>query len=210
METGMASILGGGKRDVAFLILSIAADHWLSQQGKIGLVLPQSTFKSTTSARGLRNWRLPEGTPLRVDQVDDLSLLQPFRGATVKTSVVQITKGKITEYPVRYRVWSTTEEADASLHWARPSDSTDHTSAWHHDDGLKDSWFEKICGVCAYEAHLGVNTGGAGGVFWMTKRGEVNGLWKMANLCTSERKMFDGSKCCLSRISCSRFFSERT
>ena len=188
IESGMASILGGGKRDVAFLILAIAADRCLETNGRLALVLPQSTFKSTTSARGLRHWKLPDGTPLKVEQVDDLSLLQPFPGASVKTAVVCIAKGSPTAYPVRYRVWTTMEEAAVTIHWARPSDPSDCTSAWHHESEAEDAWFEKICGTCAYEAHLGVNTGGAGGVFWLSKLGEEDGLWRMANLADRGKK----------------------
>ncbi|MBX9653422.1 SAM-dependent methyltransferase [bacterium] len=188
METGMASILGGGKRDYSFLVLLKVAHHWLADRGQLSFVLPQSAFKSTTSGRGLRRWRLPDETPLCVDRVDDLSRFQPFAGATVKTVVARVTKGLTTTYPVSYRVWSSANETDAVLHWARPSDASDELSGWHHQDGTESEWFECLSGSCAYEAHLGVNTGGAAGVYWLTKLGEENGLWRMANLADRGKK----------------------
>lgn len=187
-ESGMASILGGGKRDYSFLVLLKVAHHWLADRGQLSFVLPQSAFKSTTSGRGLRRWRLPDETPLCVESVDDLSRFQPFAGATVKTVVARITKGLTTTYPVSYRVWSSANETDAVLHWARPSDASDELSGWHHDDGAESEWFHHLSGHSAYEAHLGVNTGGAAGIYWLTKLREENGLWRMANLADRGKK----------------------
>jgi hypothetical protein len=184
----MASILGGGKRDYSFLVLLTVADRWLADRGKLSFVLPQSAFQSSTSGRGLRRWRLPNGTPLGVEHVDDLSSFQPFVGASVKTVVAQITKGVTTSYPVAYRVWPSAQESDALLHWARPSDGSDELSGWCHQDGTEPEWFERLSGSCAYEAHLGVNTGGAAGVYWLKKLGKESDHWRMANLADRGKK----------------------
>lgn len=181
-EQGMRSILGSGKRDMATLVTLIAADRWLADGGKLCFVLPSSAFKSTSSAKGFRQFRLPGGEPLSVEGVDDLTLLKPFPQANVKAVVATFEKGRPAEYPVRYFVWRTSRRTEADRYWARPSDERDATSAWVHFQDSRDGT-AGIVGRCEYEAHLGVNTGGANGVYWMRKIEEQSPtLWRMANL----------------------------
>jgi hypothetical protein len=177
-ETGMASILGGGKRDVASLILLANADHHLEPGGRLAMVVPQSLFKSTASARGLRRWQLPDGTPLAVERVDDLSLLNPFPDHSVKTAVVHIKKSAPTIYPVRYRIW--TRKGHVEEHLAQPTDTDDPLSAWTH---LERGATAKRSSKSEYVAHLGVNTGGMSGVYWFRKiREESPDHWHVINL----------------------------
>ncbi|MBY0588152.1 N-6 DNA methylase [bacterium] len=194
IEKGMASILGGGKRDVAFLLLLRSMDRWLRMDGRSAFVVPQSLFKSTASGRGLRQWGQPDGTPLRVDLVEDLSRLRPFPNVAVKTVLVYFTQGRPTLYPVPYRVWRSIDGQRIDHAMARPSDDRDPLSHWRHD--MVDAGLSKdpliaeedregtdLWGACDYQARLGVNVGGASGVYWMSRQHIVDdNLWRMNNL----------------------------
>ena len=91
-------------------------------------------------------------------------------------------KGKPTTYPVPYTVWrkvrgarftydSTLEEvtnATKQLNFvAEPVNSSDRTSPWltAHPKAIKA--VRKVLGKSDYEAHEGVNTGGANAVYWV-------------------------------------------
>lgn len=179
-ETGMRSILGGGKRDVAALIALVAADRWLADKGRLCFVVPISLFKSSTSARGFRRLELPDGTGLSVEVVHDMAGLPVFPNASVRPAVVCLTKGASTRYPVRYVVWNKGDVKRECL--AAPSDLADRMSSWRHRPiGAKSDL--AVMGPSDYVAHLGVNTGGANGVYWFRRLpGLSTGHWRMANL----------------------------
>jgi hypothetical protein len=192
LETGMASILGGGKRDISFLVLLRSMDRWLDEGGRGAFVVPQSLFKSTTAGRGLRRWQQPSGTPLSVDLVEDLSRLRPFPNASVKSAIVYITVGKETRYPVDYRVWRRVDGTKVEQAWASPSDPSDPLSHWRHDFGRNASIPGEgvnVWGKSAYQARLGANVGGASGIFWLRRMEKIDdALWRMANLSDRGRR----------------------
>lgn len=185
-ESGMRSILGGGKRDVAALIALVSADRWLRDKGRLAFVAPISLFKSSTSARGFRRFTLPDGTDLSIDFVHDLSRLRVFPNAAVRTTVFRMTKGIRCQYPVRYSVWKdpfSVQDCEAA-----PSDPRDLMSCWRHRPVLSSEPMD-LSGPCDYVAHLGVNTGGANGVYWFDRMGSVTpALWQMANLGSRGKK----------------------
>lgn len=192
LETGMASILGGGKRDISFLFLLRSMDLWLNEGGRGAFVVPQSLFKSTTAGRGLRRWQQPSGTPLSIDLVEDLSRLRPFPNASVKTAVAYITVGKETRYPVDYRIWHRVDGTKTEQAWANPSDPADPLSHWRHE--FESSESERVEGVdvwgkSAYQARLGANVGGASGVYWLRRSEKIDEAhWRMANLADRGRR----------------------
>lgn len=186
VETGMAGILGGGKKDLAMLITYVAADRYLRPGGKLGFVLTQSVLKSAGSARGFRRFTLPDGIPLAVEHVDDLSALRPFAEVSNKTIVLIVAKGRPTRFPVPYHVWSgdpqTASDQIVAKQLAQPS-GDDALSAWRHYDPATADRLASVLGPCDYQAHLGVNTGGANGIYWFEKLAELpGGLWRMRNL----------------------------
>lgn len=180
-EKGMRGILGGGKRDLSFLVLPLAVDRWLRNGGELSMVVPRSVFQSTSSGRGLRRWRLPDGTPLRILSVDDLSKLQPFAGASVQTAIVHLRRGEETAYPVPYSRWTAEDPAHIEPGWARPSDPEDVASSWSISANRADE-LEPMEGAMAYRACLGVNTGGANGVYWLQLLERSAAQWHMENL----------------------------
>lgn len=180
-ESGMNAILGGGKKDLAMPLLLASIDKFLIADGRLGMVVPQTLFTSAVSGRGLRHWRLPCGTPLCVDGVEDFGKRKPFDAAG-KTAVLFLTKGKPTRYPVPYAVW-TNAAGPPKRESAQPRDPDDQLSAWRHANNRDTVLVQAVIGTCAYQAHLGVNTGGANGVYWLERIAELpDGRWLMRNL----------------------------
>jgi hypothetical protein len=161
----------------------VAMDKYLKHDGKLAFVITGSVYKTSGAAQGFRTFKLPGGIPLRVIHVDDMNELQPFEGATNRTSVVIIQKGQPTRYPVSYTYWrkailgigvdydSDLEEVFSivrQMHFqAIPVSVDDRTSPWltARPGALKA--IQKALGTSEYEAHAGVYTGGANGVFWV-------------------------------------------
>ncbi|HXG35898.1 MAG TPA: N-6 DNA methylase [Dehalococcoidia bacterium] len=103
---GHAARLGGGKKDVAMLMLYAAMDSYLKDDAKLGFVITQTVFKTKGAGDGFRRFRLGEDGPqLKVLAVDDLVELQPFEGATNRTAIVVLQKGQPTVYPITYTLW---------------------------------------------------------------------------------------------------------
>jgi len=183
VHSGMDAILGKGKKDISTLMTYVAADRYLKEGGKLAFVITQSVFKTAGAGQGFRRFHIgQDGPPLRVLHVDDMSELQPFEGASNRTAVVVLQKGQPTRYPVPYTFWkktkrgrlgyeSTLEEVMA-LTWrlnfaAEPVSDDDPTSAWLTARPRALQAIHKVLGPSDYEAHEGVNTGGANAVYWV-------------------------------------------
>ncbi len=170
---------GGGKKDLAMLMLYVAADRYLGDGGRLAFVITQSVFQTKGAGDGFRRFQLgEEGIPLEVLQVDDFTSRQPFPGASTRTATVLLTKGSETTYPVPYYVWpgdDSTENPPAA-HRATPIDPEKPRSPWSiwptPTDGsitgtACENPFGPPTGPSDYQAHLGANTGGANGVYWV-------------------------------------------
>jgi hypothetical protein len=187
-ESGMGSILGGSKKDLAMLMTYIAADRYLEDGGRLAFVMTISALKSTSSGRGFRRWRLPNGCPLRVLRVDDLSRCKPFPDASGKAAVIVLEKGSTTRYPVPFFVWPRIGSAPIEQ-LAEPVDSHDPLTPWRHGDRQSGLRFRRIVGKSYYRAHLGVNTGGANGVYFFRRIRVLSAnLWRMQNLSDSGKR----------------------
>ncbi|MBM4296940.1 MAG: SAM-dependent DNA methyltransferase, partial [Deltaproteobacteria bacterium] len=91
---GLRARLGGAMDDLSVLMLYVATDKYLKPNGKLGFVITQSVFKSEGGGEGFRRFQLGDGGHLKVLQVDDLSEIQCFEGATNRTAVVIIQKDR--------------------------------------------------------------------------------------------------------------------
>lgn len=187
-HSGMDTILGKGKKDLSTLMTYVAADKFLKDDGRLGFVITQSVFKTAGAAQGFRRFEIPpdppaDRQPLCVLQVDDMVSLKPFEGASNRTAVVVLQKGKATEYPVRYTVWRRRGKArftvESSLEevWsaterlefhASPVSEEDPTSPWLTLPPGALEAIRKVLGPSKYRAHAGVYTGGANAVYWVT------------------------------------------
>ena len=111
---GLVGVLPGKRRqqsaaaktDVCILMTYVAADKYLVSNGRIGFVLPRTIFQSETGGWHFRKFALPSGQPIRVEIVQDIDSLKPFRGQATNTSCVAIfRRGLATKYPVVWETW---------------------------------------------------------------------------------------------------------
>ena len=180
---------GGGKKDLSMLMLYAAADRYLEDRGRLGMVITQTLFQSKGAGDGFRRFRLGDDGPgLRVLRVDDLSRLKPFPGAANWTATVVLEKGSPTTYPVPYFKWFPAEDSsrastpakdnhgekspaghrfDRRHCLARPIDPNKDTSPWFVCPEGLDLDPNRLVGRSDYVAHLGANSGGANGVYWL-------------------------------------------
>jgi hypothetical protein len=172
----------GKKWDISLLMTQVVLSNLLKEGGRLGFVITQAAFKTNLGGRDFRKFRLPNGTPIEVLHVDDMVALQPFEGASNRTAVMVLEKGKPTTYPVPYTVWrkvkgarftydSTLEEvtrATVRLNFnAEPVDPSDPTSPWLTARPKALKAVRKVLGKSDYVAHAGAYTGGANAVYWV-------------------------------------------
>lgn len=183
---GMDTILGKGKKDIAILMTYVVADKLLKNDGHLGFVITQSVFKASGAGQGFRRFRIPVGdgraVPLRPLHVDEMVDLNPFEGASNRTVVMVLEKGRRLRFPVDYTVWRKNSRArftyDSALqdvtaatkrlnYAAEPIDKKDATSAWLTARPLALKAIDKVLGKSDYGAHAGAYTGGANAVYWV-------------------------------------------
>jgi hypothetical protein len=109
---GYAARLGGGEKDFSMLFTYACADNYLRSGGTLAFLLTRETLKSTGAGEGFRRFLIGKSdprlkpTPLKVTEAADLTTIQPFEGASNKTSFLVLRKGLPTKYPIPYVVWT--------------------------------------------------------------------------------------------------------
>lgn len=184
---GMDTILGKGKKDISILMTFVVMDKLLKMGGRLGFVITQSVFKTAGAAQGFRRFAIPMekggDIPVRVIYVDDMVSLNPFEGASNRTAVMVLSKGKRTTWPLKsYTLWrkkigarfsydSTIEEVTEATTrmnlYAEPVDENDSTSAWLTARPKALKAVRRILGQSDYIAHAGVYSGGVNAVYWV-------------------------------------------
>ena len=206
-HTGLKARLGGAMDDISILMLYVAADKYLGPKAKLGFVITQTVFKSEGGGAGFRRFRIGEQENLRVAFVDDMSELQPFDGATNRTSVVMIEKGQATTYPVQYGYWRKARRGvslstDLSLNevldlvkvnqWvATPVDPTIKTSPWMTGRARALKGLTKCIGQAAYKARMGVHCHGNGAYWVDIVETRPNDSYVVANIPKAGREAVD-------------------
>ncbi|MBX3364037.1 MAG: N-6 DNA methylase [Phycisphaeraceae bacterium] len=186
---GMDTILGRGKKDLSMLMSYVVSDRLLKHGGRLGYVITQSVFKTAGAGQGFRRFRFQDGAAgavitLGVARVHDLTDFQAFEGASTRTATFVWEKGRAMTYPVEYVLWQKTAhrqavDQDASLtevlemtrrlpFAARPVNRDDATSPWLTARPAAVEAITRLLGRSQYEAHLGVNSGGANSVYWVS------------------------------------------
>jgi hypothetical protein len=195
---------GGGKKDLSMLMLYVAADRFLKDGGRLGLVITQTVFQTKGAGDGFRQFRLGvQGPELRVLRVHDMADFQPFATAANWTGTITLEKGSATAYPVPYFRWrvagepgsvceSATSPRSAPLEYdAEPIDPDRPTSPWFlRPKGLHVST-DRLIGPSDYQAHLGANSGGANSVYWLEVLGLASGGVRVRNLAETGRGSTD-------------------
>lgn len=170
------------KEDISVLLTYVVIDKYLKYGGSIAFILKESLFKSINQGEGFRNFYLiPSQEPIGVWQVDDLSKVNPFRGAVTRSALFYAKKGVETKYPIPYRVWNrpklkgakNTKEANSPKIFeittllARPSDKKHTNSGWITESADKSVQSNAVLGSNEYVARTGTFTGGANAIYWL-------------------------------------------
>jgi len=203
---GMDTILGKGKKDISMLMTYVAMDKYLKPRGKLGFVITQSVFKTSGAGQGFRRFLLSGNASIRVVHVDDMVELQPFEGASNRTSVVVLQKGRPMSYPMpSYLYWRKTVKGksipvDGTLEdvlgmtkrmqfAAAPVSEDDPTSPWITGRPRALKAVKKVLGKSDYVAHAGCYTGGANAVYWIEIVAErPDGLVVVSNVTEGAKK----------------------
>jgi hypothetical protein len=206
-DKAMHTILGQAKYDISTLMTYVSVDTYLRSGGKLGFVLPQNLFKTSGAGQGFRCFRLPDNTDFAPLVVEDMVELNPFEGATNRTSVAVFVKGKQVRYPVSYQYWKkrgsgrgsaiafdtpyeevTKEKITFQVQQAVPIDPSDATSAWLTARPKCLRILQRLSGGSTYIARKGV-TCSVNGVFWMSIQGpRPGGLVIAANVTERAKK----------------------
>jgi hypothetical protein len=220
---GMDTILGKGKKDISMIMTYAAIDKYLKIGRKLGFVITQSVFKTLGAGQGFRRFRLGEkGAHIQASYVDDMGELNPFEGASNRTSVVILKKGAETKYFEKtrgghinylmpYGYWVKTakgksiplaapleevlEMTERKNFFALPVDEKDQTSPWITGRPRALTAIRKVLGKSAYTAHEGVNTGGVNAVYWVDiidRR--PDGLVIVSNITEGSRKEVESTQ----------------
>ena len=96
-HTGYDAILGGAKDDISVLLTYVALNDYLKKDGRLGFVITQSVFKAAGGGQGFRRFQLVDSTPIKVVAVDDMVEIKPFEGASNRTAVFIVERGRQTK-----------------------------------------------------------------------------------------------------------------
>lgn len=175
---------GGGKKDLAMLMTYAAADRYLRAGGRLAMVITQTVFQTKAAGDGFRRFRLGSvGPQLGVLRVDDMAALRPFPGATNLTATFVLQKDSATQYPVPYVKWMPDGNGYRRQQFqAQPIDPSRSGSPWLVTPADAAADPAKWIGPSDYSAHLGANSGGANGVYWVDVFGRADGGVSVQNL----------------------------
>lgn len=191
---------GGAKKDLSMLMTYAAADRFLRHGGRLAFVITQTLFQSKGAGDGFRRFRLgPQGDWLKVLRVDDLVAVRPFQDAANFTSTILLEKGASTSYPVPYVKWSAGDDGAGGfaqrMYRAEPIEPDRPGSPWFlRPEGLK-APLARLVGPSDYTAHLGANSGGANGVYWLEILRRADGRVLVRNLAEKNKGGLEAVEC---------------
>ena len=176
---GHAARLGGGEKDFSMLFTCAAVDYYLEKRGILAFLITQEVFKAKGAGEGFRRFSVGPDGEFRVRKAHDLVTVQPFEGASNKTAMIVIEKGKPTRYPVPYTVWTRRKgvgkiPTDTLLEEVLPMLKRQRltaqpigkpTAAWQTTSAAQGG-LAKIKGKNPYKARLGARVEPYG-VFWL-------------------------------------------
>ncbi|MCL4503976.1 MAG: N-6 DNA methylase [Deltaproteobacteria bacterium] len=172
-----------GNTDLAMIFTYAAMDNFLKETGKLGFVINQSVFQSKDAGVGFRRFQISWFKRIEIHRVDDLTVVQPFEGATNRTATIIASLSKrATQYPVPYIVWKKqsriTPLSDQPLDQVKLITSRFQRNAYPVAS-LESPWIilpakvEKATvdkvqnGKQSYRAWKGCDTRGGNGIFWL-------------------------------------------
>lgn len=116
--SGSAALRGGGKKELAGLLVYETLDRRLRDGGVLAFVVPKSLFQSREAGNGFRrfgsNPDATRPTPFRVLEIDDFSDAPLFSGVASKFATFCARRGESTTYPIPVRRWRATRLSPTS------------------------------------------------------------------------------------------------
>lgn len=184
--------------DISMVFTYRSMGKYLKDNGMLGFLIPETLF-SSIAGEGFRRFFLePSNTPIKVLKSHNMVSLQPFESAQNKTAMIIAKKGEPIEYPIPYYQWKKKRKGELlpSLELKTVKNYTEKNKLWaepiggppqkvektvapwiklHRKNDLKK--IRKIVGKSIYKrkVHVGVDTMGANGVFFINlkrSRGE--------------------------------------
>jgi hypothetical protein len=168
------------KEDLSTLAVTSALDRYRDTGGTAGLVMRPASMRSNLAGRELRRMRIaPRDLPLGLKKIREFGF-RTFDKASVPAAAWILKKGVSTSFPVPVEIWDTKEKVQPQERLAEietkivSSEASAHpvtvsapTSAWLIEDAAHHFLALSIYGKSAYQARVGVFTGGANAVFYL-------------------------------------------
>lgn len=189
---------GTARLDLSMLFVARCMERFLDDAGRLGFVITSTVFQSEIAGRGFRRRRFSNGGTYRFVQIDDLSSLQVFEGATNMTAVLVTDKRRSsTRIPVTRWVGASTRTIPTNRElsevvlltrrrnlYAEPADSLDNASPLlvMPRAGLEASGPLRRASFYLDKVREGVNTRGANGVFFLEAISTSRGFVTVRNL----------------------------
>lgn len=195
---GMDVILGKGKKDLSALMTLVWADRYLREGARMSVILTDTTLKASAAA-GFRRFATDRMT-LQLQQVDDLSPMNIFKGASTRSVILTLQKGSATRYPVPYTLWhsrSRLRDRDSLVRiqpqltpvqlLAEPIGAEGSPLAAAKRGALQA--LRRFRGTSSYQAHAGVYTGGANAVYWLEVLEQQGELSRVRNIVAGAKRI---------------------
>ncbi|MBQ3821676.1 MAG: hypothetical protein II807_01320 [Thermoguttaceae bacterium] len=103
--SGRQARYGGGKKELAGLIVNVCAARRLRKGGVFSFVLPRSLFQTSSSGEGFRRFGAGKAWEFAALEIDDFSGLSLFPYVGSKAAALTGRVGSSTRYPIRARRW---------------------------------------------------------------------------------------------------------
>lgn len=202
LELGVFSVdrwVGGIESDISTVVTYEVAENYLAPNGVLAFFITGTVF-ANESSQGFRRWRLQDaGEDLRVVRVEDYEAIAPFEGAVNHATLLILTRGEPTSYPITYRIWkpptvgrtvrrgfrdSTAfrEEATHIDLLAAPVPGSD-AGPWLKGTAAQHSVWQHLFGsqTPAYRARKGITTDANGVYFVNVAAGDTKGTVRVTN-----------------------------
>jgi len=129
LDLGVFSVdrwVGGIESDIATVITYVSVEQYLKTGGTLAFFITGTVF-SNESSQGFRRWRISQrDIDMRVNCVEDYAAIAPFEGVTNHPTLLVLTKGHPTEYPVPYKKWLRSRKAfDSASQFREEAGSVD-------------------------------------------------------------------------------------
>ena len=186
IDKSNVSGLGKVRRDIASLFVARCFSQYLNGSGNLGFLIPFNVLK-TQGGSGFRKWLAYE---TNVYKIHEISELYPFEGATNRTGLILLRKGK-TKFPIDCTTWlcdnTNGVSQDAGLKeinkitrrlemFLYPIEADFPESPWMICSTEAYVGIKKIISRSHYRGHEGVNTA-LNGAFWVrVLSAQPNGL----------------------------------